>query len=88
MALTSSSTLTVTIHGADDPAIPDNDAFDFIGNTQLEVDQDTASTPEALETTPSALGVVDGDVDPDGGARDYGLGDRGVRRRDSLRSTA
>ena len=44
--LTSSSTLTVTIHGADDAATPDNDAFDFIGNTQLEVDRDTAATPE------------------------------------------
>ena len=69
-SLTSSSTLTVTIHGADDPATPDNDASEFIGNTQLEVDRDTAATPEVLATTPlvdPALGVLDGDLDPDGG---------------------
>jgi VCBS repeat-containing protein len=69
-SLTSSSMLTVTIHGADDPATPDEDSFDFIGNTQLEVDRDTASTPEVLATTPpvpAALGVLDGDQDPDGG---------------------
>ncbi|MEA2564713.1 MAG: large repetitive protein [Acidobacteriota bacterium] len=69
-SFTSSSTLTVTIHGADDPATPDNDAHDFLGNTQLEVDRDTAATPEVLATTPinpATLGVLDGDVDPDGG---------------------
>ena len=69
-ALTSSSTLTVTIHGADDPPTPDNDAWDFIGNVQIEVDRDTAGTPEVLATTPAVpteLGVLDGDVDPDGG---------------------
>ncbi len=69
-ALTSSSSLTVTINGADDPPTPDNDAFDFIGNTQLEVDRDTAATPEVIANTPpvpAALGVLDGDTDPDGG---------------------
>ncbi len=70
-SFTSSSTLMVTIHGADDPATPDNDAHDFIGNTQLEVDRDTASTPEVIANTPPAppaLGVLDGDIDPDGGS--------------------
>ena len=68
-SLTSSSMLTVTIHGADDPPTPDNDAWDFLGNTQLEVDRDTASTPEVIENTggPPELGVLEGDVDPDGG---------------------
>ncbi|HEV8583305.1 MAG TPA: Ig-like domain-containing protein [Thermoanaerobaculia bacterium] len=68
-SFTSSSMLTVTIHGADDPATPDDDAFDFIGNTQLEVDRDTASTPEVIENTggPPELGVLEGDTDPDGG---------------------
>ena len=62
--------LTVTIHGADDPATPDNDGWDFIGNTEIEVDRDTAGTPEVIANTPpvpAALGVLDGDVDPDGG---------------------
>jgi VCBS repeat-containing protein len=75
-ALTSSSTLTVTIHGADDPATPDNDAFDFIGNTELQVDcvagtcDQTTTTPRVATATPAvpaALGVLDGDLDPDGG---------------------
>jgi VCBS repeat-containing protein len=67
-SLTSSSTLTVTIHGADDPATPDNDAFDFIGNTELRVDLAAGSTPAVLATTPSGFGVADGDVDPEGDA--------------------
>jgi len=69
-SLSDSATLTVTIQGADDPATPDDDAWQFLGNTELEVDRDTASTPKVLATTPpvpAALGVLDGDVDPDGG---------------------
>jgi VCBS repeat-containing protein len=66
-SLTSSSTLTVTIHGADDPATPDNDDADFIGNTELRVDLAAGSTPAVLATTPSTFGVLDGDTDPDGG---------------------
>jgi VCBS repeat-containing protein len=72
---TDSSTLTVTIHGADDPPTAVADTFDFIGNTLLEVDcaaGDCAvsSAPKVLATTtvnPAAHGVLDNDFDPDGG---------------------
>jgi VCBS repeat-containing protein len=74
-SLSDSSTLTVTIHGDDDPATPDDDAFDFIGNTLLEVDCVGGDCPEdtvpkivtATPVSPAAFGVLDGDVDPDGG---------------------
>ena len=71
-ALTSSSTLTVTIHGADDPATPDNDAYDFVGNTQLLVqDSDTPGTPHVFVDGDNGIApedLLDGDVDPDGGS--------------------
>jgi Bacterial Ig domain/Concanavalin A-like lectin/glucanases superfamily len=47
-----------------DPPVADNDAFDFVGNTELRVDTGTAATPHVLETTPTTFGVIDGDSDP------------------------
>ena len=61
--LTFIDTFQVVVLPVNDAPTADNDKFDYIGNTQLEVDQDTATTPEALETTPSGFGVVDGDSD-------------------------
>ncbi len=60
----SATTVTVTVTCINDPPLADDDVFDFIGNTQLEVDQDSAPTPETLETTPTTFGVLDGDSDP------------------------
>ena len=54
----------MTVTCVNDPPVADPDFFDYVGNTQLEVDQDTAATPEVLATTPSTFGVLDGDSDP------------------------
>jgi VCBS repeat-containing protein len=59
---------TISINDVPEPPVADNDAFDFIGNTELRVDLDAASTPHALATTPTTFGVLDGDSDPEGGA--------------------
>ncbi len=47
-----------------DPPVADNDAFDFVGNTELRVDTGAVATPHVLATTPSTFGVLDGDSDP------------------------
>jgi VCBS repeat-containing protein len=60
----STATVSVTVNCVNDPPVADNDTFDFIGNTDLVVDLAALATPHALETTPSGLGVVDGDSDP------------------------
>src|SRR5690606_30352502 len=67
--LTSAATLTITIHGADDPPMPADEAFDLAGNTELRVDLATpGSTPHTVATTSSGTGVLDNDADPDGGS--------------------
>ena len=60
----SSTTVTVTVTCINDPPVADNDAFDFVGNTELRVDLAAVATPHALETTGSTFGVLDGDSDP------------------------
>jgi hypothetical protein len=60
----STATVAVTVTCVNDPPVADNDSFDFIGNTELRIDLAAASTPHTLETTPSTLGVLDGDSDP------------------------
>ena len=60
----SSTTVSVTVTCVNDPPVAGADAFDFIGNTELEVDRDTASTPEVVATTTSGRGVLDNDSDP------------------------
>jgi hypothetical protein len=60
--------VAVTVLCINDPPTADNDAFDFIGNTELRVDTGAAATPHALETTPSTFGVIDGDSDPESDA--------------------
>ena len=59
----SMATVSVTVTCVNDPPTAGADSFDFIGNTELEVDQDTASTPEVLATTGSGTGVLDNDAD-------------------------
>ncbi|HEX6904788.1 MAG TPA: IPTL-CTERM sorting domain-containing protein, partial [Thermoanaerobaculia bacterium] len=61
---TPTATVTMTVTCVNDPPVADPDMFDFIGNTDLVVDQAALATPHALETTPSTFGVVDGDSDP------------------------
>ncbi len=61
---TPTATVTVTVTCVNDPPVADNDTFDFIGNTDLVVDQAALSTPHVLETTPTTFGVLDGDSDP------------------------
>ncbi|HWM93165.1 MAG TPA: Ig-like domain-containing protein [Thermoanaerobaculia bacterium] len=60
----SSTTVSVTVNCVNDPPVADNDAFDFIGNTELVVDLAALSTPHARETTGTTFGVIDGDSDP------------------------
>ena len=60
---TATATVSVTVTCVNDPPTAGADSFDFIGNTELEVDQDTASTPEVLATTTSGTGVLDNDAD-------------------------
>lgn len=60
----SSTLVTVTVTCVNDPPLADNDAFDFIGNTDLVVDLSAPATPYALASTPTTLGVLDGDGDP------------------------
>ncbi len=61
----SSTTVSVLVMCVNDPPVADNDAFDFVGNTELRVDPAVAgTTPHVLETTPSTFGVIDGDSDP------------------------
>ncbi len=56
--------VSVTVTCVNDPPVAGADSFDFIGNTELEVDQDTVSTPEVLATTGTTFGVLDNDSDP------------------------
>jgi Bacterial cadherin-like domain/Bacterial Ig domain/IPTL-CTERM motif len=60
----SSTTVSVLVMCVNDPPVADNDAFDFVGNTELRVDTGAAATPHVLETTPTTFGVIDGDSDP------------------------
>jgi len=60
----STTTVAVIVTCVNDAPVADNDAFDFIGNTELRVDTGTVATPQTLETTPSTFGVLDGDSDP------------------------
>ena len=60
---------TVTVTPVNDPPIADDDAFDFIGNTEFRVDLGAAvATPATYETTPSTFGVLDGDTENEGDA--------------------
>jgi len=60
----SSTTVTMTVTCINDPPVAGNDAFDFIGNTELRVDLAAGTTPAALETTVGTVGVLSNDSDP------------------------
>ncbi|MBL0030044.1 MAG: hypothetical protein IPO95_13630 [Rhodanobacteraceae bacterium] len=56
------ATATLTINPVNDPPVADNEAYDFIGNTELRVDLAAGTTPNT--TTGAGTGVLTGDSDP------------------------
>lgn len=63
-ALSDSDTITITVNPVNDPPVAGNDAFDFVGNTELRVDLAAGTTPAALEATVGTVGVLGNDSDP------------------------
>ena len=47
-----------------DPPLAGTDTFETLGNTELQVDQSTGTTPKVTETTTSTRGVSNNDSDP------------------------
>ncbi len=62
----SSTTVSMTVVCINDPPVAGNDAFDFIGNTELRVDVDPEPMPppHAMETTTGGTGLLENDSDP------------------------
>ncbi len=60
----SSTTVSVLVNCVNDPPVAGADAFDFIGNTELRVDQGVVATPHVLVTTGLTFGLLNNDSDP------------------------